>query len=140
GASRQVGYLGTCADATHAASTSDDVLRHCAQQWRRPHDCQPGKLGTACRISQPPKAHTETRSMRPRRHTSTIVRAATAPNTRLTTSSSFVIGMPAQCGHSPWHFRGRIWAAIAGKVMSFSAQPRGDHVSGVARAVPEKEL
>ena len=89
-------------------NASDDVLRHCAQQWRRPHDCQPGKLCTARRISQPPKAHTRTRSTRRRPHTSTIVRAATAPNMRLTTSSSFVMGMPSQCGHSPWRFRGRI--------------------------------
>ena len=40
GASRHVGNLGTCADPqpTRTASTTDDVLTHCAQQWRRPHD------------------------------------------------------------------------------------------------------
>src|SRR5215831_16900428 len=94
----------------------DQAGEHLAIRWpglavHDGHDCQPGKLRTACRISQPPKAHTGTRSTRRRPPTSTIVRAATAPNTRLMTSSSFVMGMPSQCGHSPlafprWHIGG----------------------------------
>ena len=89
------------------SDTLDHSSEHLAIGWRElalhdGHDCQPGKLCTACRISQPPKAHTGTRSTRRRPHTSTIVRTAIAPNTRLTTSSSFVMGMPSQCGHSPF--------------------------------------